>query len=90
MLEEIRNSWDSLIALVRQLDQLSGSVDPMRMELLVLEEAGLSLKFNVVGLVYTHGYYDFFIAFQGFRYAYMFAFGIWYRFHLLCIVCLQI
>ena len=67
MLEDIRNSWDSLIALVRQLDLLSGSVDPMRMELLVLEEAGLSLKFHVVGLVYTHGFYECFIDFQGFR-----------------------
>ena len=64
MLEEIRNSWESSIALVRQLDQLSGSVDPMRMKLLVLEEAGLSLKFHVVGLVYTHGYYEYFIAFR--------------------------
>ena len=67
MLEEIRNSWDSLIALVRQLDQLSGSVDPMRKELLVLEKTGLSLKFHVVGMVYTHGYYECFFAFQGFR-----------------------
>ena len=48
---------------MRQLDQLSGSVDPMRMELLVLQEAGLSLKFHVVGLVYTHDY-DNFIAFR--------------------------
>ena len=66
MLEEIRNSWDRLIALVTQLDQLSGSVDPMRMELLVLKEAGLSLKFHVVGLMYAHGYYEFYCL-RGFR-----------------------
>ena len=40
------------------IDQLSGSVDSMRMELLILQETGLSLKFHSVGLVYTHGYYE--------------------------------
>ena len=64
MLEEIRDLWESLVALVRRLDQLSGSVDPMRMELLVLQEAGLSVKFHAVGLVYTHGYYEYFYCFQ--------------------------
>ena len=59
VLEKLRESWESLVALVDRLDQLSGSVDPMRMELFVLQEAGLSFKFHAVGLVYTHGYYNF-------------------------------
>ena len=55
MLEELRVSWESLVELVRRLDHLSGSVDPLRMELLVLQESGLSLKFHAVGMVYRFG-----------------------------------
>ena len=61
VLEELRESCESLLTLVERLDQLSGSVDPMRIELLVLQEAGLSLKFHAVELVYTIGYYEYFV-----------------------------
>ena len=58
MLEELRVSWESLVELVRRLDRMSASVDPLRMELLVLQESGLSLKFHAVGMVYRFGYYS--------------------------------
>ena len=55
MLEELHVSWESL---VRRLDRMSASVDPLRIELLVLLESGLSLKFHAVGMVYRFGYYS--------------------------------
>ena len=58
VLEELRVSWESLAELVRRLDRMSASVDPLRMELLVLQESGLSLKFHAVGIVYRFGYYS--------------------------------
>ena len=56
VLEELRESWQSLVTLVERLDWLSGSENPSRVELLVLQ-AGLASKFHAVGLVYTIGYY---------------------------------
>ena len=55
MLEELRDSWESLVELVRRLDRLNGRVDPLWMELLVLQESGLSLMFHAVGMVDTIG-----------------------------------
>ena len=57
VLEELRESWENLVTLVERLNRLSCSEDPLRMELLVLQEAGLSLKFHAVGFMYTIGYY---------------------------------
>ena len=55
VLEELRESWESLVELVRRLDRLSGSVDPSQMELLVLQQSGLSLKLHAMGMVNTIG-----------------------------------
>ena len=57
VLNELRGSWNDILALVERLDHVSRSVDPLRMELLISKEVGLSLKLHAMELVYTIGYY---------------------------------
>ena len=54
-MEELHQSWDSIVALVQRLDQLGGGADPNRMELLILQESGLALKLHAMGAVYSIG-----------------------------------
>ena len=55
VLEDLHHSWDSLVALIQRPDQLGGSADPNRMELLILQESGLALKLHAMGVVYFIG-----------------------------------